>query len=42
VEVTRTDPPEKVFELLVGSDDENDPLGWSVYRSERLPVLSAK
>ena len=42
LEVTRADPPEKVFELLVGSGDKNDPIGWSVYRSERLPVLSAK
>jgi len=42
LEVTRADPPEKVFELMVGSGDKNDPIGWSVYRSERLPVLSMK
>jgi hypothetical protein len=42
VEVTRADPPEKVFELLVGSGDKNDAIGWAVYRSERLPALSAK
>ena len=39
VEVTHTSPPEKVFELVVDSGDEEDPIGWAVYRSERLAGL---
>jgi hypothetical protein len=40
-EVTYTDPPQKVFEILVDSGDKNDPIGWAVYRSERLPAFPA-
>ena len=39
VEVTHTDPPEKVFELVIDSPDRADPIGWAVYRSERLASL---
>ena len=39
VEVTHTNPPEKVFELVVDSADKDDPIGWAVYRSERLNSL---
>lgn len=38
VEVTHTNPPEKVFELVI--DGNEDPIGWAVYRSERLPTLT--
>jgi hypothetical protein len=41
VEVTHTDPPEKVFELVVDSGIKDDPIGWAVYRSERLPAFPA-
>jgi arylsulfate sulfotransferase len=37
-EVTHANPPEKVFELVIDSP-KSDPIGWSVYRSERLPSL---
>jgi hypothetical protein len=36
VEVTHTNSPEKVFELLVGGEEAP---GWSVYRSERVERL---
>lgn len=36
VEVTHTTPPEKIFELVI---DDVPPIGWAVYRSERLPRL---
>jgi arylsulfate sulfotransferase len=36
LEVTRTTPPEVLFELVIDGDA---PRGWSVYRSERLPGL---
>jgi len=36
VEVTRTVPSEKVFELVV---DDEPPNGWRVYRAERIPGL---
>ena len=39
VEVTHTNPPEKVFELVVDSPDKDDPIGWAVFRSERLAGL---
>jgi hypothetical protein len=35
LEVTRTDPPEKVWELRIDNPDS----GWAIYRSERLPSL---
>ncbi len=38
VEVTRTDPPEKVFELVIDNPDKDNSIGWVVYRSERLPI----
>ena len=38
-EVTHTNPPEKIFELVVDSADPNDPIGWAVFRSERLGSL---
>jgi arylsulfate sulfotransferase len=37
-EVTRTDPPETVFEVVIDSGIDS-PYGWSVYRSRRLPSL---
>ncbi len=40
-EVTYTSPPEKVFELMLDSGEKNDPVGWAVYRSERLPAFPA-
>ncbi len=39
VEVTHTDRPEKVFELIVDSSEQEKSIGWAVYRSERLPSL---
>ena len=36
LEVTRDDPSEEVFELVI---DDEPPRGWSVYRAERLPSL---
>jgi arylsulfate sulfotransferase len=35
IEVTRADPPEKVWEIRLDNPDS----GWAVYRSERLPSL---
>ncbi len=35
MEVTHTNPPEKVWELRLQQDDSN----WSIYRAERLPSL---
>jgi hypothetical protein len=35
LEVTRTDPPEKVWELRIDNPDS----GWAIYRGERLPSL---
>ena len=35
MEVTHTNPPEKVWELRLQQDDTN----WSIYRAERLPSL---
>ena len=35
LEVTRTDPPEKVWELRIDNADS----GWAIYRGERLPSL---
>jgi hypothetical protein len=40
-EVTHTTPPEKVFELVIDSPDKDSPVGWAVYRSERLAGLQA-
>jgi arylsulfate sulfotransferase len=40
-EVTYADPPQKVFELVVESGEKDDPIGWAVYRSERLPAFPA-
>ncbi|HEY3131906.1 MAG TPA: aryl-sulfate sulfotransferase [Acidobacteriota bacterium] len=39
IELTHTMPAEKVFELIVGDDSQASRLGWSVYRSRRLPSL---
>ena len=39
VEVTHSEPPEIVFELLIEDPSAEDPIGWMVYRSERLPDL---
>ncbi len=39
VEVTHSDAPEIVFELLIEDPSAEDPMGWTVYRSERLPDL---
>ena len=39
IEVTHTQPSEKVFELLIGTDDPMDFTFWWTYRSERLPSL---
>ena len=36
VEVTRTAPAEKVFELVI---EGTPPIGWAVYRATRLPSL---
>ena len=36
VEVTRTTPSEKVFELVI---DDEPPNGWRVYRADRLAGL---
>lgn len=41
VEVTRSEDPEVVFELVVDSSDHEPDLGWAVYRSDRLPSLYA-
>ena len=38
VEVTRTSPAEKVFELRV---DDTPPQGWRIYRAMRIPSLYA-
>jgi arylsulfate sulfotransferase len=35
LEVTHTDPPEKVWELRIDNPDS----GWAIYRGERLPSL---
>lgn len=37
VEVTHSQSPEIVFELLIEDPSVEDPMGWTVYRSERLP-----
>ena len=39
VEVTYTQPAQKVFELVIGNPSRLATLGWLVYRSERLPSL---
>ena len=39
-EITRTDPPVKVFEVVCDSG-LGSPLGWSIYRSVRLQSLDA-
>jgi hypothetical protein len=39
VEVTRTDPAEKVFEVVLRDPSGQPGVGWRVYRSERLPSL---
>jgi len=39
VEVTHSQAPEIVFELLIEDPSVEDPMGWTVYRSERLPDL---
>ena len=39
VEVTHSTPPEKVFELIIKDETRPDPLGWAVFRSERLRSL---
>lgn len=36
VELTHTTPPEKVFELTVKGEP---PMGWHVYRADRIPSL---
>jgi arylsulfate sulfotransferase len=41
VEVTGTDDPQVVFELVVDSSEHEPDIGWAVYRSERLPSLYA-
>jgi hypothetical protein len=41
IEVTRTDRPEKVFEMTIDSAERDGTVGWAVYRSERLPSLYA-
>jgi len=38
-EVTHSDPPEKVFELVVDSSEKDNSIGWAIYRSDRLPSL---
>lgn len=35
MEVTHTDPPEKVWEMRLQQDDSN----WAIYRADRLPSL---
>jgi hypothetical protein len=40
VEVTRTRPARKVFELVVGNDAAPSAYGWSVYRARRLDASS--
>ena len=42
IEVTHTDNPDKVFEILIESSEEEESIGWAVYRSERLPSLYGK
>ena len=39
VEVTHSQAPEIVFDLLIEDPSVEDPMGWTVYRSERLPDL---
>ena len=39
LEVTHSASPEIVFELLIADLSTEDPLRWSVYRSQRLPDL---
>ena len=39
VEVLHSEAPEIVFELLIEDSAAEDPMGWTVYRSERLPDL---
>lgn len=39
VEVTHSEAPEIVFELLIEDPSAEHPMGWTVYRSERLPDL---
>ncbi len=39
VEVTHSETPEIVFELLIEDPSAEHPMGWTVYRSERLPDL---
>ena len=39
LEVTHSETPEIVFELLIEDLSAEDPLRWSVYRSQRLPDL---
>jgi len=36
VEVTRSDPPQIVFEVLIDDDSGEPPFSWTVYRAERL------
>ena len=38
VEVTHTDPAEKVFEMVV-KDTSEDPVSFMAFRSERVPDL---
>jgi hypothetical protein len=37
-EVTRDQPSQKVFELIIEDQSEKDPKRWMVYRSQRIPV----
>jgi hypothetical protein len=39
VEVTHTQPADKVFELIIGNPDQPSNIGWTVYRSKRLASL---
>jgi hypothetical protein len=39
LEVTRTETPSKVFEIVIDSSQEEPDIGWAVYRAERLPGL---
>ena len=39
VEVTRTKPAQKVFEIILKDPKGFESVGWRVYRSERLPSL---
>ncbi len=41
VEVTRTTPARKVFELIVGDESQTGRFGWAVYRSRRIASLYA-